>query len=173
MDVFEAINKRRSVRKFKQDAPVSNDVVRKIIGAAILAPSAGNVQPWRFFVVRNEEIKRRIALEAGHQKFIDEVPVAIVVCADLESAEKGYGKRGRETYAIQDTAVAIENMMLAAIALGFSTCWVGAFNESVASEILGLPATLRPVAIIPVGVAANSTISMPPKKKVEDVTTFI
>lgn len=171
MDIFETIAKRRSIRQFT-GAPVNDDAIKKILEAGIAAPSAGNCQPWRFVVVRDKELKKKLAFEAGHQRFIDEASVAIVVCADLDVAEKGYGERGRETYALQDTAAAIENMLLAATALGLGSCWVGAFNETVAAEILGLSNSTRALAILPIGVAAGPVTRVPLRMKIEDVVTF-
>lgn len=172
MDLFEAIKKRRSIRGFCTDKPVDESAVNKILEAGIAAPSAGNEQTWHFFVVRDKETKKKLAIEAGHQKFIDEAPVVIVVCADLARAEKGYGDRGRNTYAIQDTAAAIENMLLAITALGLASCWIGAFKESVAVEILGIDNNLRPVAMLPIGVARKDVGAGPPRLGVSEVTTF-
>ncbi|MFH0800671.1 MAG: nitroreductase family protein [Pseudomonadota bacterium] len=172
MDIFDAIAKRRSVRKFHADRAVDEAAVKKILEAGLLAPTAGNGQAWRFFVVRDRELKRKLALEAGHQKFIDEAPVAIVVCSDLDEAEHHYGERGRKTYALQETAAAIENMMLAAVALGFGTCWIGAFDEAQAAKILELPKNLRTLAIIPIGVPDVPELRTPPRKKMEDVVVF-
>lgn len=172
MDLFEAISKRRSIRQFKPDAAVSDDHVRRILESAVAAPSAGNGQSWHFVVVRDQKIRHRLATEAGHQHFIEEVPVVIVVCADLERAERGYGRRGRDTYSLQETAAAIENMLLAITSLGFGTCWVGAFNEEVAAEVLALPKNLRPVAMLPIGVPDEPANRMPPRRKIEEVITF-
>jgi nitroreductase len=150
MDVFEAIRGRRSVRRFSS-ADVSDEDLRRILEAAIWAPSAGNLQPWRFVVVRDRGVKEGLARAALNQMFIAEAPVVVVVCADVERSGMYYGDRGRYLYCIQDTAAAIQNMLLAAYALGYGTCWVGAFREEVVREILGLPDNVRPVAIIPIG----------------------
>jgi nitroreductase len=155
MDVFEAIKGRRSIRAYKA-VDVPEETVEKLIDAARWAPSAGNIQPWEFIVVRNPEIKRRLAEAALGQSFIEEAPVVIVVCADEERSARGYGVRGRTLYCIQDTAAAIQNIHLAAYALGLGTCWVGAFREDEARRILGIPEGIRPVAIIPVGFPAES-----------------
>lgn len=172
MDVFEAISKRRSIRQLDPSKPVDDATVRKILEAGIMAPSAGNGQSWRFFVVRDHATKKRLAFEAGHQDFIDQAPVAIVVCSDLTMAEEQYGGRGRGTYSLQETAAAIENMLLAITALGLGCCWVGAFNESVASEILALPKGLRPLAILPIGAPAVREARVPPRLSIDEVTTF-
>jgi len=155
MDVFEAIMGRRSIRAYRE-MEVSQEIVEKLIDAARWAPSAGNIQPWEFIVVRNSETKRRLAEAALGQSFIEEAPVVIVVCADEERSARGYGTRGRALYCIQDTAAAIQNIHLAAYALGLGTCWVGAFREDDVRKILDIPVGVRPVAIIPVGYPAES-----------------
>jgi nitroreductase len=172
MDIFEAISKRHSVRQFHGNRPIDDSVVRNILEAGIKAPSAGNGQPWHFVVVRDQNLKHRLAVEAGHQPFIAQAPVTIVVCADLDRAERNYGQRGRHTYALQDTAAAIENMLLATCALGLGACWVGAFDEGVAASILGLPGHLRPLAILPIGVPAEPAVRVPPRRALREVTTF-
>ncbi len=150
MDLFEAIKSRRSVRAFTRE-DVSEEEVEKLIDAARWAPSAGNIQPWEFIVVRKPEIKRRLSIAALHQAFIEEAPVVIVVCANQLRSGRGYGARGVNLYCLQDTAAATQNMLLAACALGLATCWVGAFREEEAKKVLNPPEGVRPVAIIPVG----------------------
>lgn len=161
MDVFEAIKGRRSIRAFRE-TDVPQETVEKLIEAARWAPSAGNIQPWEFIVVRNPETKRRLAEAALGQSFVEEAPVVIVVCADEERSARGYGTRGRTLYCIQDTAAAIQNIHLAAYALGLGTCWVGAFREDEARRILEIPDGVRPVAIIPIGFPAES---LPPRSR--------
>ena len=154
MDVLEAIKGRRSIRAFKnQDVPA--ETVEKLIDAAQWAPSAGNIQPWEFIIVRKPEIKRRLVDVALGQMFIEEAPVVIVVCANEERSSQGYGERGKTLYCIQDTAAAIQNIHLTAYSLGLGTCWVGAFREEKTREILKIPRGIRPVAMIPVGYPAE------------------
>jgi len=150
VDVFEAIKNRRSVRAFTNQ-PVSDEEVMKLIDAARLAPSAGNIQPWEFVVVRDPKIKRGLSMAALNQTFIEEAPVVVVVCANQLRSGRGYGSRGVTLYCLQDTAAATQNMLLAAYALGLATCWVGAFQEEEARRVLHIPNGVRPVAIIPVG----------------------
>lgn len=171
MDIFELIKTRRSIRSFDSSKQIDDGTVKKILEAGIWAPSAGNTQCWRFFVVRDEEIKGRLAVEAGHQPFIAQAPVVIVVTADLDHIEKSYGERGRFTYALQDTAAAIENMLLTITALGLGCCWVGAFLEEKAAKILDLPPNLRPLAILPIGHPAEKP-SAPRRRKLEEVTIY-
>ena len=160
MDVFEAIKKRRSIRAFK-NIDVSDEIVEKLIDAARWAPSAGNIQPWEFIIVRSLDTKRRLAEAALNQTFIEEAPVVIVVCADYQRSARGYGSRGATLYCIQDTAAAIQNIHLAAIALGLGTCWIGAFREEPVKKLLGIPDGVRPVAIIPVGYPAEQPAPRP------------
>ena len=154
MDVLEAIKGRRSVRAFT-DKPVSDEDVMTILDAARQAPSAGNLQPWEFIVVKDAEIKKGLAQAALDQASIGEVSVVIVVCADKARSRRRYGSRGSTLYCIQDTAAAIQNLHLAAHALGLGTCWVGAFNETEARKLLNMPLNVRPVAIIPIGYPAE------------------
>ncbi|MCD6593424.1 nitroreductase family protein [Candidatus Bathyarchaeota archaeon] len=150
MDVFEAIKTRRSIRAFTEEE-VSDEEIEKILDAARWAPSAGNIQPWMFVIVRDPKRKRRLSEAALNQLFIEEAPVVIVVCADQERSGRVYGRRGSDLYCIQDTAAAIQNLLLAAHALGLGACWVGAFNEDAVRHVLNIPAGVRPVAIIPIG----------------------
>jgi nitroreductase len=150
MEVFESIVSRHSVRSYeKKDVP--NEFIGQMLEAAIRAPSAGNVQPWEFIVVKDFGIKKELASAALKQKHIDEAPVIIVVCANPEKSADRYGERGKSLYCIQDTAAAIENMLLVANSLGLGTCWIGAFEEDKVRNILNIPQKLKPVALITVG----------------------
>jgi len=150
MDVFEAIKSRRSVRAFTNE-PVSDEEIMKLIEAARCAPSAGNIQPWEFVIIRDAETKRKLSEAALDQTFIEEAPVVVVVCANQTLSSRGYGSRGVNLYCLQDTAAATQNLLLAAQALGLATCWVGAFHEEEATKTLNTPSNVRPVAIVPVG----------------------
>jgi len=150
LDVFEAIKSRRSVRAFTQE-PVSEEAVEKLLDAARWAPSAGNIQPWEFVVVRDPAVKRGLSEAALNQTFIEEAPVVIVVCANVQRSGQGYGSRGVNLYSLQDTAAATQNILLAAQAIGLGTCWVGSFHEEEVRTVLNVPTGVRPVAIIPVG----------------------
>jgi len=150
MDVFEAIKNRRSIRAFEK-REVSEEQVERLIDAARHAPSAGNIQPWEFVIVRDSHKKHQLSAAALNQTFIEQASVVIVVCANEARAGQGYGSRGVNLYCIQDTAAATENMLLAAHAMKLGACWVGAFREEMARKALNTPPHVRPVAIIPVG----------------------
>jgi len=162
VDIFDIFKLRRSIRSFTSE-DVSEEQIEKIIDAARWAPSAGNIQPWEFVIIRRPEIKRKIAKAALNQIFIEEAPAVIVVCADEVRSGRVYGSRGVNLYCIQDTAAAIENMLLAICALGLGACWVGAFNEDDVRRTLNIPRGLRPVAIIPIGHPAEKPT--PPRKR--------
>ena len=155
MDFWSVIEQRHSVRAFGS-APVSDEEVERILGAAVRAPSAGNRQPWHFVIVRNPRIKAALEQAAYGQSFVSEAPVVIVVCAEAKRSAARYGDRGSGLYCLQDTAAAVENMLLAAVALGLGACWVGAFDETAAANASDLPSHLRPVALVPLGVPAQS-----------------
>lgn len=170
MDVLEAIKERRSIRSFT-DKNVSEETVNQLIEAARCAPSAGNIQPWEFVIVRDADTKRRLSEAALNQAFIEKAPVVIVVFADLNRSSRGYGSRGVHLYCIQDTAAATENILLTAQELGFGTCWVGAFHEDEVADALKAPRYLRPVAIIPVGIPADWS-SATRRRSVDEVVHY-
>ena len=150
MDVFETMHGRRSVRRFKS-TPIDDEDLRKILEAGISAPSAGNCQPWEFVIVKDEEIKQALADAANGEGSLTQAPVVIVVCANLQRTAARYGDRGRNLYCIQDTAAAIQNIHLAAYALGYGTCWIGAFEETSVAKVIEAPCDNRPLAMIPIG----------------------
>ena len=138
---------------------VSEKEIKTLIDAARQAPSAGNIQPWEFIIVRKAEAKQKLVVAAGVQTFIGQAPVVIVVCANTKASEKGYGSRGVTLYCLQDTAAAIQNILLTAYSMGVGACWIGAFNEEEVKAALGIPDGIRPIAIIPVGYGMGN----PPK----------
>ena len=150
MDVLEAIKRRRSTRAFTHE-DVSKEEIGKLLDAARHAPSAGNIQPWEFVVIRDSRIKQKLSIAALDQKFIKEAPVVIVVCANEMRSNRRYGSRGTTLYCLQDTAAAIQNILLTACALSLGTCWVGAFHEDDVRKTLNIPKGVRPVAMIPIG----------------------
>lgn len=161
MDVFDAIKGRRSVRAFKP-TPVKEEDLQKILDAAQWAPSAGHRQPLELVVVKDQTQKERLVQAALGQSFIAEAPVVIVVCANVERSSSRYGERGANLYCIQDTAAGIQNIHLAAYALGYATCWIGAFDETQAARIVKAPTGIRPVAMIPLGKPAEKP--SPPRR---------
>jgi nitroreductase len=148
-DVIEAILERRSIREYNDD-PIPTATIGRIIEAAQHAPSAGNCQPWSFYVVFNQDI-RDIMADTAQQDFVRQAPVSIVVCAVPSLSEAKFGELGASLYCIQDTAAAIQNMLLAAEGYGLGSCWLGQFDEATLRQALTLPEIEKPVAIVTVG----------------------
>ena len=117
MNIFQAITMRRSIRKFS-DKAIDEKLIGLMLHMATYAPSAGNMQEWEFVVVDDKKIKERLANAALKQKQVVDAPIDIIVCANLDRLSLKVGKRGEVLYAIQGTAAAITNMLLAATALG-------------------------------------------------------
>jgi len=157
MEINEFINllkARESIRRFKRRKSIPAQAEQLLLEAARLAPSAGNQQTWHFFVIKDDALKDIAARAAFGQGFISQASLVVVVAVDKERAFSGYGRRGLDLYCLQDTAAAIENMLLAATALGLAGCWVGAFDERELELGLGLDSRrYRPVAILPIGYA--------------------
>jgi len=171
MDLYDAIDRRGSTREFT-DELVPAQVIARLLASAVKAPTAGNLQPWRFFVVSDRRVKRGLRQAAFGQAFVEEAPVVIVVCADLDVCAQGYGSRGEHLYSIQDTAAAVENILLSAVAEGFAACWVGAFDEEAARSVLDLAEGVRPLAMVPVGKAARPGVKRP-REPFEKFTEYI
>lgn len=169
-DVIEAILERRSIRRFK-DEEVPAATVGRLLDAARWAPSAGNIQPWKIAVIYSKDKKQELAAAAFGQQFVAQAPVVFVVCALPEKSAARYGDRGRNLYAIQDTAAMVQNIMLAAAGYGLGTCWVGAFDEKAVSETLGLAFDHRPVAIIPIGYPGGE-VKAPARSSVDDIVVL-
>ena len=177
----EAIEQRRSIRKFKHD-DVPDEVLSELLDAARLAPSGSNAQPWRFKIVKERENKERLVKAAYDQSFIAEAPVVIVCCADiggyLSGVSSGLQDLGR-IGAVEDrivnivlertdrmktlsfdqfgqriafnVAIAIEHIVLRALDFGLGTCWVRLIDEQAIRAIFGWDDTISVVALLPVG----------------------
>jgi nitroreductase len=141
---------RHSAREYTGE-PVEPADLDVLMEALRWAPSAGNMQPWFFYVVTNPEARAALAKAAYGQAFVARAPLVFVVCADPERSAARYRERGRDLYCYQDTAAAVENLLVVAHMLGYGACWVGAFDEKKARRALDVPDHLRPVAIVPVG----------------------
>lgn len=166
MDVYEAVGARRSVRAYR-DKAVPEGVLRRVLDAARLAPSARNRQEWRFIVVRDAEARRRLAAAAKGQKFVAQAPVCLAFCATEDRDVMSCGQKAGPI----DVSIALAYLTLAAAAEGLGTCWLGAFHEQEAKEILGVPPEARVVALCPLGYPAESPGARP-RKSFEEVVSF-
>ena len=146
MDVYEAILTRKSVRSFL-DRPISDETLLRVLEAARMAPSARNGQEWRFVVVRNRATRERIAVDAARDPFIGTAPVLLACCAETDGRIMPCGQAA---YPI-DVAIAMDHLTLAAAAEGLGTCWIGGFDEPLVKQILGIPAQVRVVELMPLG----------------------
>jgi nitroreductase len=171
MQFRDVIAERRSVRHFDAKKAVSDVDLKAILEAAVLAPSAGNIQPWRFFVVRSLDARERLT-HALHQRWATQAPVSIVVCADPRPCSARYGDRGEYLYSIQDTAAAVENILLAAVDRGLAACWIGAFDEKAVASAIGAVDPVTPVAVVPIGYSAEAG-GRPARRPLEEVTTWL
>jgi nitroreductase len=184
MDVFEAIRNRRSIRRYKTD-PVDDETVNKVLEAAHWAPSWGNTQCWRFIVVRDSGIKNEIAdnllkikvdnelVENAAATAVRRAPVLLVVCAEMGKA--GYTQEGvmvtdkGECWYMFDIALAVENMTLAAHALGLGTVIVGGFDAASTARILDVPDGYKVVTMTPLGIPDHAG-QVSPRKNLAEAT---
>ena len=169
MDVSRAIKERRSIRDFKK-SEIPNDIVDKLIDALIWAPSAGNLQARKFYFIRDEGLKKKIATAALKQHFLAEAPLVVVGCTDSRISYK-YGERGVSLYSIQDVSCSLMGMMLVAHENGLGSVWVGAFDEDALSETLKLQKFFRPVAVVAVGYPSKIPVP-PPRVPKEEAVEF-
>ena len=149
MDLMQAIRARRSSRNFL-DKYVEEELLLAVLEAGRLAPSAKNMQDWRFIVVRDAARRSLLAKAARGQEFVGQAPVVIAACGTSDLVMTC----GQPAYAI-DVAIALDHMTLAAAAFGLGTCWIGAFYEDKVKEILGVPPEIRVVALLPLGYPAE------------------
>ncbi|MFH0831278.1 MAG: nitroreductase family protein [archaeon] len=161
MRLEAAIRKRHSIRRYSHNS-VKWDKIVRILDAARLAPSAGNLCTLRIILVSDKGIINEIA-SAAKQDFIAYAPAVIVACSDPSITLNAYGIRGYR-YARQQAGAAIQNMLLEITDLGLASCWVGAFNDSTMKKILGIPDDVEIEAILPV--AHKSIIREIPRNKI-------
>ncbi|MGD0996619.1 MAG: nitroreductase family protein [Candidatus Bathyarchaeia archaeon] len=140
MDVFEAVQERRSIRAYK-DTAVPREKLEKILEAGRLAPSAKNIEPWHFIAVTDGE-KRKILSKGRYAKFLAEAPLVIVACGDKKASPDWY---------IIDVALAVENMVLTATSEGLSTCCIGSFDEKEVKETVKVPSNFEVLLLLAVG----------------------
>jgi nitroreductase len=165
VDVFTAIQGRRSIRKYKS-TPVEEEKLNKVLEAARLAPSASNGQDWKFIVIRDEIIKSKLSEAAGGQRFVSQAPVVIVACG-IEP--KNIMLCGQYKYTI-DVSIAVTHILLAAYELGLGTCWLGRFEKDKVKKLLNIPEEVRVVAITPLGYPDEQPIPKPRKDLAEIIS---
>jgi len=158
MDTFECIRKRRDIRNFLQK-DVPDDVIMKIIEAGRLAPSAMNLQPWNFIVIKNKETLKELGPLCLSGRFIVDAFFAVVVVTD-------HSNKWHEI----DGTRAVQNMALAAWNEGIGCCWIGAINRDKVKEMLSIPENLYILTILPFGYPEEFTVKRKKnRKKPEEV----
>ena len=168
MSILDIIRKRRSVRKYKGD-PVPEDVLARVLEAARLAPSAKNLQPWKFIVVRDRATKRNLAKAAFDQNFMSKADVVIAACGFPQKAYPGQG-RYMNSWPI-DVTIAFEHLILQAEEEGLGTCWIGAFDEAEVKIVLGVPEEVRVLALTPLGRSDESPRERG-RKPLEEIVSY-
>jgi nitroreductase len=145
MSIIESILSRKSIRQYEKKE-IPKEVLNQIFEAGRNAPSAANKQPIHFIVLRDHELKKQ--LTTIFSRFLKDSPVVIVGCADVKSLLTG-------RWAVVDTTIAMQNMVIAAWSLGIGSCWIGAFNEKKVKETLKIPDRWKVVALITLGYPAK------------------
>ena len=159
MGVFDTIKDRRSIRTYK-DERIPKDKLEKLLEAARFAPSAGNGQHWKFIVVENEKIKNQLVTASNNQ--------AVVGTASHSSQALGIPPKSGTRSTLQS---ALEHIVLEAVELGLATCWIGAFNEDEVNKILKIPQDKKIVALLTVGIPAESPAARP-RKTLEEIVAY-
>jgi nitroreductase len=167
MQFSDVIDRRCSIRAFRA-TPVEEEKIKAILAASQLAPSAGDLQAYQIVVVRDAETKALLAKAALGQQFIAEAPVVLAFFADIRRSKAQYGSRGAALFCLQDATIAAAYAQLAATEEELGSCWVGAFDDAQVSKSLGAPAHLRPVALMPLGYAAE-TPERPPRRPLDQL----
>lgn len=168
MNVSEAIRLRRSVRGYL-DKPVEEEKLQRVLEAGRRAPSAKNMQEWRFIVVRDAATRRKLVEVAKGQAHVGEAPVVIVACGTITDYVMTCGQL---TYPI-DVSIALDHMTLQAVEEGLGTCWIGAFYEDQAKKLFGIPAEMRIVALMPLGYPATvGPAQEKPRKALSEIVSY-
>ena len=150
MEFSDVIRRRYSVRAYKPN-PVEDDKLLKVLEAALAAPTACNLQPFRLIVIhtRGKEAELRRIYPAA---WFTQAPVLVCICG---IPAQGWSRRDRKSYCDVDAAIVMDHLILAATDLGLGTCWIGAFDPQAARTILGIPEGVEIIAFTPLGYAAG------------------
>ena len=166
MDLFEAIDKRQSVRNYL-DRPVEEEKLHQILEAARSAPSAKNRQAWKMIVIRDPDLRHEIAVAARNQKFVGQAPV-IIACCGLDPEYRMTCGQPADPI---DAAIAIDHMTLAAAALDLGTCWIGAFYQDQVRALLHVPDPYQVIELMVLGYPAKRT-AKPSRKPIKDLVSY-
>jgi nitroreductase len=148
MSILDVIRQRRSVRVYKKD-PIPEESLLRVLEAARLAPSGKNLQPWKFLVVQNNELKIKLAKASNQQDFIANAPLIIVACGFPDECYRSLG-RYMKSWPV-DVTIALEHLILQAHEEGLGTCWIGSFEEEEVKSLLNVPDQVKVLALTPLG----------------------
>lgn len=154
MDFFDVVERRKSIRLF-EDKQVEEEKLKKILNAAYLSPSAGNLQARKILIIKDKETKDKLSEVGGGQTALAGAPLILAFFYIPKESAARYAERGEKMYALQDATIAITYAQLAATALGLASVWVGAFDDAKVKEILNAPAGFEPAGLLPIGYAAE------------------
>lgn len=164
MTVREAIETRKSVRSW-DDRPVEPEKLERVLEATRQAPSAKNVQEWRFVVVTDAEKRSALGNAAGKQAFVGAAPVVIVACAQTDCRLMSCG---HPAFLI-DVAIAVDHLTLASVEEGLGTCWIGAFDPQAIREVLGIPTEIEVVQLLPLGYPSDSSPKVKSRLPIDEI----
>ena len=167
MQIFDIIKQRRSVR-FYTDEAIDEDKLKKLVEAAIWAPSAGNIHAWNIVILQGKgDIERVKAISPG---ILGNPTALMILCADKRKAYDRGGEVGRDVLSIMDIAIATQNICLEATELGLGSCIIRSFNQNAVRELLDLPENIIPQLLVSLGYP-RSIPNPPPRRRVEDTVT--
>lgn len=150
MEFDEVLIQRSSIRSFKNKS-VNDEITNKIIQSTISAPSAGNLQAYKIYIIENKELILQLTSASLNQEAISESSLVFVFCALPDESGAKYGDRGKKLYSLQDATIAATYCQLAVTNLELASVWIGAFVDKEVKKVLNLPDNETPVAIIPIG----------------------
>ena len=166
MTVLDAIHKRYSCRAY-QDRPVEQEKLEQVFEAARLAPSAKNIQDWRFVVVRDKEKKQQVAESTNRPEVFGKAGVIIVACSNSD-----YVMKCGQAVGPIDVAIALEHISLQATELGLATCWIGSFETEKVREILGIPQGVAIIELMALGYPAGEGGRESGREPIERIVSY-
>jgi nitroreductase len=165
MTVLEAIKKRYSCRSY-QAKKIEQEKLDKLLEAARLAPSAKNMQDWRFVVVTDEEIKSQVAGTTNRPEVFGKAGAIIVACSNSD-----YVMQCGQAIGPIDVSIALEHISLQATELGLATCWIGSFKTEKVRNILGIPDDINIIELMAVGYPADSA-KQPSRLSIDEIICY-
>jgi nitroreductase len=169
---FTTVVKRRAMVRAYTEDPVPEEKIQRLLTYAVRAPSAGNLQPWEFIVVRDPAVKKRLTEAAFGQTSVAMASVIIATCANVQRASGRYGQRGM-FYSLVDASFASLLILLGAVDEGLGACFVGAYHSEEVAKILALPDHVRPVGLITLGYPAEKPRKpSTPRLRLQDLVHF-